>query len=49
MFFFFAFDKGGKKKREEGGCLRCDREVRLLISDGLRHDERGMKRGRERE
>lgn len=43
FFFFLAFDKGGKNKT--GKSLRCDREVRLLVSDGLRHDEWGNEKG----
>lgn len=44
--FFFAFDN---EKNKTGGSLRCDREVRLLVSDGLRHDEWVVKRGGGRE
>lgn len=43
--FFFAFDNEKIKR----GSLRCDREVRLLVSDGLRHDEWVVERGGGRE
>lgn len=36
-------------KKIKRGSLRCDREVRLLVSDGLRHDEWVVKRGGGRE
>jgi hypothetical protein len=43
---------GSEGRVIKGKSLRCDREVRLLIPDGLRHGEgwcRGMREGRGRE